>query len=178
MLILLDTHYNRIDLFDIRYLPEIPCTEPPAVILLSMPLPGSVAPIQHAEAEIRVTPRTPHPQLGGTIQGDKKKNWFSVAARRTILLRWVFGIVQTSLRTGPCPRKANSELADCHIQTPPLVPALAAILASRSRKSARHQFSRSHSHLVRVPTTLTFCNGGRDIKSLLPFRFNGNQEGS
>lgn len=144
--------------------------EPPAVILLSMPLPGSVAPIQHAEAEIRVTPRTPHPQLGRTYTGDKKRTVI-MAARLTILLRWVFGIVQTSLRTGPCPRKANSELADCHIQTPPLVLPLAAMLASRSRKSSRRQFSRSLSHLVKVPTTLTFCNGGRDIKSLLPFRF-------
>lgn len=88
------------------------------------------------------------------------------------------GFVQTSLRTGPCPRKANSELADCHIQTPPLVLALAAMLASRSRKFSRRRFSRSRSHLVRVPTTLAFCNGGRDIKSLLPFRFNGSQEGS
>lgn len=54
--------------------------EPPAVILLSMPLnPGSVAPIQHAEAEIRATPRAPHPQLSRN-HGEKK---LRLAARRT-----------------------------------------------------------------------------------------------
>lgn len=46
-----------------------------------MPLnPGSVAPIQHAEAEIRATPRAPHPQLSRK-HGQEKK--LRLAARRT-----------------------------------------------------------------------------------------------
>lgn len=77
MLIHLDTHYNRTDLSDIRYLPEIPCTEP-AVILLSMPLQGSVAPIQHAEAEIRVTHLTLNSE---ELYGGQKKNCDSLWRR-------------------------------------------------------------------------------------------------
>lgn len=86
--------------------------------------------------------------------------------------------VQTSLRTGPCLRKANSELADCHIRTPPLTP---------TWRECRHPFHiKARTADLSLPPPArgspyypTFSVGGRDVKSLLSFRSNTKtQEGS
>lgn len=147
------------------------------MILLSMPLnPGSVAPIQHAEAEIRATPRAPHPRLSGD-HGREKKNVATGGATHGAFLDGYLG-VQTSLRTGPCLRKANSELADCHIRTPPLTPTWREYRCP-VRVKARTADLSLPPPARGGPYHPAFSVGGRDIKSLLAFRSNARtQEGS
>jgi len=74
------------------YLPEIPCTEPLAVMLLSIPLLGSVAPIQHAEAEIRaINSRTPHPRLGEARVREKRATATDAATHSfSWMVTWVY----------------------------------------------------------------------------------------
>lgn len=79
--------------------------------------------------------------------------------------------VQTSLRTGPCLRKANSKLADCHIRTPPLTPAWREYRCPVCVKARTIDLSLPPP-TRRSPYYLAFSAGGRDIKSLLSFRSN------
>lgn len=85
--------------------------------------------------------------------------------------------VQTSLRTGPCLRKANSELADCHIRTPPLASTWREYRCPVRIKACTTDLSLPPPARG-SPYYPTFSVGGRDIKSLLSFRSNARTQES
>jgi len=112
--------------------------------------------------------------------GSGKKEELRLTRRHTSFVDGYLG-VQTSLRTGPCPRKANSELADCHIRTPPLARARGVYRClARIGSTRRCPLARTHPVLPRATPHFTASPAQRrGIKLLLSRGFStGMQDGS
>jgi len=112
--------------------------------------------------------------------GSGKKGELRLSRRHTSFVDGYLS-VQTSPRTGPCPRKANSELADCHIRTPPLARARGEYRCLACVRSTRRcPRARTHAAVPRATPHLTASPAQRrGIESLLSRGFStGMQDGS